>query len=232
MVWIKPPKSRLGKWRYTVDVERSVTIPSGTSFLEGILYIPNNVKSIVLFVHGSGSSRFSARNQYVAQVLNAANHATLLFDLLTPEEDIIDNRTREFRFDINLLASRLLDVVHWCLCELGPLQLPIGYFGASTGAAAALVAAAQEPNLVKAVVSRGGRPDLAGEALPRVKAPTLLIVGGNDEVVIELNQTAKSQITPICQLELVPRATHLFEEPGALDEVARMAREWFDLYLI
>ncbi len=217
---------------YTVDLEHSVTIPSGKSFLEGILYIPNKAKSIVLFVHGSGSSRFSTRNQYVAQILNRANHATLLFDLLTPEEDIIDNITREFRFDIKLLASRLLNVTHWCLSELDSHQLSLGYFGASTGGGAALVAAAQETDLVNAVVSRGGRPDLADEALPHVKAPTLLIVGGNDEVVIELNQAAQSQMTCVCQLEIVPGATHLFEEPGTLDEVARLAKEWFDRYLI
>ncbi|CEG57737.1 dienelactone hydrolase family protein [Legionella fallonii] len=217
---------------YAVDIEHAVTISSGTYFLEGILYIPEKARGIVLFVHGSGSSRFSKRNQYVAQVLNAANHATLLFDLLTPEEDVIDDITREFRFDINLLALRLLDVAHWCARELASYHLPLGYFGASTGGGAALVAAAREANLVKAVVSRGGRPDLADDFLPHVKAPTLLIVGGNDEVVIGLNRSAASQMTCIYQLKIVPRATHLFEEQGTLDEVARLAKEWFDRYLI
>jgi len=217
---------------FTADLQHTVTIPSSEFHLNGFLYIPSEAKSIVLFVHGSGSSRFSVRNQYVAHELNKANHATLLFDLLTPEEDVIDDRTREFRFDINLLAHRLIDVTHWCVHELASHHLAIGYFGASTGAAAALVAAAKESGAVNAVVSRGGRPDLAKEYLAQVKAPTLLIVGGNDDVVISLNQSAMLQMTCINQLELIPGATHLFEEPGTLDAAARLAKIWFDQYLV
>lgn len=213
------------------DKTQTVIIPSKNAHLNGILSIPKKAKSLVLFVHGSGSSRLSVRNQHVAQELNAANHATLLFDLLTPEEDALDNKTREFRFNIELLASRLVDVTHWCLNTLTAYQLVMGYFGASTGGAAALVAAAQEPRWVKAIVSRGGRPDLAGEHLPRVNAPTLLIVGGHDKVVIELNQTALSKMTCTTQLEIIPGATHLFEEPGTLDEVVRLTKNWFSLYL-
>ena len=218
--------------KFTTEIEHLVTIPSGKVHLNGLLYIPKNAKSIVLFVHGSGSSRLSSRNQYVAHRLNAAHHATLLFDLLTTEEDYIDNHTREFRFDINLLSSRLLDVTQWCLNELASYSFVIGYFGASTGAAAALVAAAQEPKLIKAVVSRGGRADMAGDYLSQVDTPTLLIVGGYDEVVIELNQQAMSQMKSLTHLEIVPGATHLFEEPGALDEVASLAIAWFNQYLI
>ncbi len=215
---------------YTVDLVHTVVIPSAKSHLNGLLYIPKETKSMVLFVHGSGSSRLSPRNQHVAKILNAGNHATLLFDLLTPEEDVIDNITRELRFDINLLATRLIDATRWCVNEFP--ELTIGYFGASTGGGAALVAAARESTVVKAVVSRGGRPDLAREYLPRVKAPTLLIVGGHDEVVIELNQMAMSKMTCLSQLDIVPGATHLFEEPGTLEEVAGLAKKWFDQYLI
>ncbi|MCL9684960.1 dienelactone hydrolase family protein [Legionella maioricensis] len=215
---------------YAVDTEHTVVIPSSKSHLNGLLYIPKGTESMVLFVHGSGSSRLSTRNQYVAKALNTGNHATLLFDLLTPAEEVIDNLTRELRFDINLLATRLIDVTHWCIKEFP--QLAIGYFGASTGGGAALVAAAQTPAIVKAVVSRGGRPDLAKEYLSRVKAPTLLIVGGHDEVVIELNQMAMSKMTCVTQLDIVPGATHLFEEPGTLEEVADLAKIWFDHYLV
>lgn len=215
----------------TYDVEHAIAIPSGINQLDGLLYIPKQASGLVLFVHGSGSSRLSTRNQFVARSLNEANLATLLFDLLTPEEDRIDNLTREFRFDIGLLAARLIDVTKWCQTQPALHPLKIGYFGASTGGGAALVAAATLPDAVHAVVSRGGRPDLAAESLSQVLAPTLLIVGGLDDVVIELNQSAMSQMKCMKQLEIVPGATHLFEEPGALDEVARLAKAWFVSYL-
>ncbi|QDP71937.1 alpha/beta hydrolase [Legionella israelensis] len=212
---------------YKSDTGHSIHIPTGDAELAGILYIPKEAKGMVLFVHGSGSSRLSKRNQHVAKVLNEGNLATLLFDLLTPQEEDIDIYTREFRFDIPFLASRLVDTTQWCLKEFSQQPLSIGYFGSSTGGGAALVAAAKETDTIKAVVSRGGRPDLAGESLPKVKAPTLLIVGGQDETVIEMNKAAKSEMTCPVSLEIVPGATHLFEEPGTLDEVARLAREWF-----
>ncbi|WP_338151683.1 alpha/beta hydrolase [Legionella norrlandica] len=174
----------------TINIEHPVKIPSGNSFLNGLLYIPEKAQGIVLFVHGSGSSRFSVRNQFVARSLNQANLATLLFDLLTPDEESIDNYTREYRFNIPLLASRLIDTTHWCINELESFHLAIGYFGASTGGGAALVAGAQLPDKVSAIVSRGGRPDLAGTYLPFVNVPTLFIVGGLDGVVIELNEQA------------------------------------------
>jgi putative phosphoribosyl transferase len=215
----------------TYDVEHSIAIPSGTIQLDGLLYVPKKSSGLVLFVHGSGSSRFSTRNQFVARCLNKANLATLLFDLLTPEEDLVDNLTREFRFDIQLLASRLVNVTKWCKAQPELRPLGTGYFGASTGGGAALVAAATLPEEVHAVVSRGGRPDLAVESLSQVLAPTLLIVGELDDVVIELNKSAMSQMNCIKQLEIVPGATHLFEEPGALNEVARLAKAWFTSYL-
>ncbi|KTD02271.1 dienelactone hydrolase family protein [Fluoribacter gormanii] len=215
---------------YTADIQHPVTIPSKNVYLNGFLFIPEEAKGMVIFVHGSGSSRFSSRNQYVASTLNEGKYATLLFDLLTSQEDVIDNVTREFRFDIHLLASRLLDVIQWCTKEFSAYHFPIGLFGASTGGGAALVAAAQAPNFVQAIVSRGGRPDLAGNYLPKVKSPTLLIVGGDDDVVIGLNQQAMSQMSCIIQLELVPGATHLFEEPGTLQEVSNLAKKWFDQY--
>lgn len=213
------------------DIEQSIVIPSGTNQLDGLLYIPKQASGLVLFVHGSGSSRFSTRNQFVARCLNEANLATLLFDLLTPDEDHIDNLTREFRFDIGLLATRLVDVTKWCQIQPALHSLRIGYFGASTGGGAALVAAATLPDVVHAVVSRGGRPDLAEESLSHVLAPTLLIVGGLDDVVIELNQSAMTQMKCMKKLEIVPGATHLFEEPGTLNEVARVAKSWFVSYL-
>ncbi|WP_031564133.1 dienelactone hydrolase family protein [Legionella wadsworthii] len=215
---------------YIEEIEHPVTIPSKNVFLNGFLFIPEKVKGMVIFVHGSGSSRFSSRNQYVASTLNEGHYATLLFDLLTSQEEIIDNVTREFRFDLHLLASRLVDVIHWCTKEFAAYQYPIGLFGSSTGGGAALVAAAQVPHLVHAIVSRGGRPDLAGNYLPQVKTPTLLIVGGNDEAVIELNEQAISQMNCITRLEIIPGATHLFEEPGKLNEVSTLARKWFDQY--
>ena len=211
--------------------EHEIVILSDTNELHGLLCVPKNAVGLVLFVHGSGSSRFSTRNQYVAHQLNEANLGTLLFDLLTPDEDRIDNVTREFRFDIGLLASRLIDVTNWCQTQSQIEDLNIGYFGASTGGGAALVAAAALPKVVNAVVSRGGRPDLAADSLSRVSAPTLLIVGGEDDVVISLNESAMSQMHCVKKLEIVPRATHLFEEPGTLDEVARLAKSWFVTYL-
>ena len=212
--------------------QRLVQVPAGTVTLDGNLTLPEYAQAIVLFAHGSGSSRHSPRNRYVARVLNEAKLATLLIDLLTLHEEVIDTRTAHLRFDIDLLAERLVDATDWLTQFPDTKYLPIGYFGASTGAAAALAAAAVRPDVVGAVVSRGGRPDLAGSALPRVRAPTLLIVGGDDRQVIELNRAALAQLRCEKQLVIVPAATHLFEEPGALDEVARLARDWFQRYLI
>jgi pimeloyl-ACP methyl ester carboxylesterase len=183
-----------------------------------------------LFAHGSGSSRFSARNQHVAALLQEAGFATLLIDLLTPNEEDVDRRTGEYRFDIERLAERLVGVSGWLGSTPTIAKLPISLFGASTGGAAALVAAAAEPDGIAAVISRGGRPDLAGEALQRVRAPTLLIVGGDDEAVLELNREALSLLTAPARLEVIPGATHLFEEPGALDDVARHAVGWLESY--
>jgi dienelactone hydrolase len=211
--------------------ERLVRVAAGAVMLEGNLSLPKGAGGIVLFAHGSGSSRHSPRNRYVARLLNQAKLATLLVDLLTSDEEAIDMRTAELRFDIGLLAERLAAVTDWLTQYRDTRHLRIGYFGASTGAAAALVAAAERPDVVGAVVSRGGRPDLAGPALARVRAPTLLIVGGNDFPVIDLNRAALTQLRCEKQLVIVPGATHLFEEPGALDEVARLAREWFERHL-
>jgi putative phosphoribosyl transferase len=215
----------------TEVIERLIRIPAGPVALEGDLAIPAEARGVVLFAHGSGSSRHSPRNRYVARLLNNANLATLLCDLLTPAEEAVDRRTAHLRFDIHLLASRLLAATDWLLQQPDTRQLSIGYFGASTGAGAALVAGAERPDAVKAVVSRGGRPDLAGSALPRVRAPTLLIVGGEDFTVIDLNREALEQLRCEKRLVIIPGATHLFEEPGALDEVARLAREWLERYL-
>ncbi len=209
-----------------------VQIPIGPIYLGGNLDIPKGARGIVVFVHGSGSSRFSPRNQYVAQELQKDGLGTLLFDLLTPEEERIDMVTAHLRFDIDLLASRLVDVTNWLLKNPDTKNLNIGYFGASTGAAAALIAAKEHSDVVKAVVSRGGRPDLAEKALPDVKAPTLLIVGGEDFQVIDMNQWAFDRLTAKeKQIKIVPGATHLFEEPGTLEEVAYLAGEWFKRYL-
>jgi dienelactone hydrolase len=194
--------------------------------------LPETAKGVVVFAHGSGSSRFSPRNQFVAGVLEQAGLATLLIDLLTTGEEAVDQRTRQFRFDIGFLARRLVAAIAWLSQQPDTRHLAVGLFGASTGAGAALVAAAERPDLVKAVVSRGGRPDLAGPALPRVQAPTLLIVGSRDELVIELNRAAFDQLRCEKRLEIVPGATHLFEEPGTLEEVARLARDWFVRYLM
>jgi putative phosphoribosyl transferase len=212
--------------------ERLVRVAAGPVTLEGNLILPENAYGIVLFAHGSGSSRHSPRNRYVARLLNEAKLATLLIDLLTSDEEAIDVRTAHLRFDIGLLAERLVDVTDWLTKQPESRQLRIGYFGASTGAGAALVAAAERADVVSAIVSRGGRPDLAGPALARVRAPTLLIVGGNDFQVIELNRVTFAQLRCEKQLVIVPGATHLFEEPGALDKVARLAREWFERHLL
>lgn len=205
----------------------SVKIQAGDVTLNGDLQIPSNAKSIILFAHGSGSSRFSPRNREVAAAFNKKGLATLLFDLLTAEEEVIDEQTREFRFNIPLLAKRLMMTTDWLVQQPVYKSFKINYFGASTGAAAALIAAAERPELICAVVSRGGRPDLAGDALPQVKASTLLIVGGWDDVVIELNLAAQAQMKCEVKLEIIPEATHLFEEPGKLDIVIEVAEEWF-----
>jgi len=207
-----------------------VQIQAGQADLFGNLHIPDEAAALVLFAHGSGSSRHSPRNQFVAHTLNNAGLATLLFDLLTPEEELIDARTAELRFNIGLLAERLVHATKWAKQQEQTRDLRIGYFGSSTGGGAALVAAAEVPKDVGAVVSRGGRPDLAGEALPKVQAPTLLIVGGNDDVVIELNEQARDRMRCEVKLEIVPGATHLFEEPGALEKVAKLASDWFLLH--
>jgi dienelactone hydrolase len=205
----------------------AVQILARGALIEGDLVAPTEAAGLVIFVHGSGSSRFSARNRAVAQSLCAGGFATLLLDLLTRGEEAIDVRTREYRFDIDRLAGRVTAAVDWTVGDARIAGLPIGCFGASTGAAAALIAAAARPDLVRAVVSRGGRPDLAGTALARVQAPTLLIVGGADTPVIELNRAAMQHIGGPVQLEIVPGATHLFEEPGALEQVSNLALRWF-----
>jgi dienelactone hydrolase len=200
--------------------------------LDGNLTLPEESRAIVLFAHGSGSSRHSPRNRYVARLLNEAKLSTLLIDLLTLDEEVIDVRTAQLRFDIGLLAERLVAATNWLTQFPDTKHLRIGYFGASTGAAAALAAAALRKDVVGAVVSRGGRPDLAGAALMLVQAPTLLIVGENDGQVIQLNREALAQLRCEKQLMIVPGATHLFEEPGALDVVARLACDWFERHLV
>ncbi|MGH2615981.1 MAG: dienelactone hydrolase family protein [Thermomicrobiales bacterium] len=211
---------------------REVGLALPDADLEGALTIPDNATGIVLFAHGSGSSRHSPRNRFVAEVLLSAGLGTLLMDLLTRDEDAIDQHTREFRFDIGLLAERLTGAIDWLAERPETQSLPIGLFGASTGAAAALQAAAARPKLVHAVVSRGGRPDLAGDALGHVQAPTLLIVGADDTQVIPLNEMARQQMQAPAELVLVPGATHLFEEPGTLAEASGLARDWFNQYLV
>jgi putative phosphoribosyl transferase len=208
-----------------------VEIRAGSVMLEGDLQVPEHARAVVLFAHGSGSGRFSTRNRYVAGVLQAATLGTLLIDLLSPEEEAVDQHTGHLRFDIPLLAERLLAATRWLGDNQSTRSLPVGYFGASTGGGAALMAAAARPEAVGAVVSRGGRPDLAGDALPRVRAPTLLIVGGRDLTVLDLNRTAMARLRAETRLEIVPGATHLFEEPGALEAVAQLARDWFVRYL-
>ena len=209
-------------------VERTVAVRRDGVVLEGDLTLPAGATGIVLFAHGSGSSRFSPRNRFVARALNDAGLGTLLIDLLTADEEVVDVRTARLRFDIGLLAERLGGALDWLGRDETTRGLPIGLFGASTGGGAALVAAANAPDSVAAVVSRGGRPDLADEALPRVRAPTLLIVGGNDAPVIEMNREAMGRMRGVdVRMEIVPGATHLFEEPGTLEEVARLASTWF-----
>jgi putative phosphoribosyl transferase len=212
--------------------EHGVQIPSGEAVLEGELNVPVGAQGIVLFAHGSGSSRHSPRNQYVAQVIRQAGVGTLLFDLLTREEESVDIHTRHLRFDIGLLARRLADATDWVRREADLWHLRVGYFGASTGGGAALLAAAEIGEEVGAVVSRGGRPDLAGPAaLQQVKSPTLLIVGGLDAPVIGMNREAYNWLRCEKEVKIVPGASHLFEEPGKLEEVARLAAEWFQKHL-
>ena len=211
--------------------ERVVRVVAGPVTLEGNLILPAGARGVVLFAHGSGSSRLSPRNRYVARLLNEGKLATLLIDLLTADEAVIDVQSAHLRFDIGLLAERLIGATDWLTQYSDSRHLRVGYFGASTGAAAALVAAAERPRVVGAIVSRGGRPDLAGPTLARVQAPTLLIVGGDDAPVIELNRQAFTQLRVEKRLAIIPGATHLFEEPGTLEQVAWLAREWFESHL-
>lgn len=212
--------------------EYPVKVQVASVVVDGNLRVPKDAKGIVLFAHGSGSSRFSPRNRYVAEVLNDAGLATLLMDLLTREEEEIDLQTRQFRFDIEMLADRLIGATAWIKNDTRTKNLPVGFFGSSTGAGAALIAAARLVKDVDAVVSRGGRPDLAMRYLSDVKAPVLLIVGGNDRAVIEMNKEAMEYLTTEKRLEIVPGATHLFEEPGTLEQVAKLASEWFSNHLV
>jgi putative phosphoribosyl transferase len=211
--------------------ETLVRIPAEAAMLEGDLVVPPGARGIVLFAHGSGSSRHSSRNRLVARELQTAGLATLLFDLLTRDEEAVDAHTAHLRFDLELLSDRLLAATEWVGGQRRTRELRVGYFGASTGGGAALVAAARRPDVVRAVVSRGGRPDLAGEALPSVRAPTLLIVGERDFPVIGMNEEAMQRMRAEVGLEIVPEATHLFEEPGALERVAGLARDWFRRHL-
>jgi putative phosphoribosyl transferase len=213
----------------TSSVSLAIPIPEGR--IEADLCVPVEASGLVVFAHGSGSSRFSTRNRLVAEFLETQGFGTLLLDLLTREEELVDNHTREFRFDIERLGRRVVLATDWAQDCQDLRDLRIGYFGASTGAAAALVAAAARPTLVHAVVSRGGRPDLAGNALEKVDAPTLLIVGGDDEPVIEMNRDAMRQMKTSVELQIVPGATHLFEEPGTLEQVMNLAAAWFHRYL-
>jgi putative phosphoribosyl transferase len=215
-------------WRRETKLgEQTIQVRAGKVRLEGNLNVPSHAKGVVLFAHGSGSSRHSPRNRAVAATLKEAELGTLLIDLLSPDEEAIDMHTAHLRFDIDLLAERLVHAAEWLADNAETRELGIGCFGSSTGGGAALVAAAQRPELIKAVVSRGGRPDLAGLSLPKVQAPTLLIVGGNDTPVIELNHQAMSRLRVETKLEIIPGATHLFEEAGTLEEVARLASDWF-----
>jgi len=207
---------------------REVVIPAVGKNLEGFLNRPKDPEGLIIFVHGSGSGRFSPRNQFVADLFSKSNMATLLFDLLTKDEERIDSRTAHLRFDIQFLADRVVGATEWVKKQPGLENLPLGYFGASTGAAAALVATTQTPHKINSIVSRGGRPDLAGAALPKIQSPTLLIVGGNDYDVIKLNEQALSKMTNCkADIQIVKGATHLFEEPGKLEETANLAKSWF-----
>lgn len=210
---------------------REVLVTSDTVTLRGILGVPKDARGVVLFAHGSGSGRLSSRNNFVARSLQQAGHATLLIDLLTDEEERADAGTGHLRFDIGFLAKRLEAATTWLASSADTRALEVGYFGASTGAAAALVAAAETPDQVHAVVSRGGRPDLAGDHLAKVKAPTLLIVGSRDVPVLPLNEDALAQLRCTKKLEIVPGASHLFEEPGTLEVVSRLAGSWFSRFL-
>lgn len=215
----------------TIHETTAIQIPVGNVRLNADLTMPERSKAIIVFAHGSGSGRHSIRNRYVAEILNGYGFATLLADLLTEEEEIIDLRTQHLRFDIPMLADRLVDIAAWTQGEPQTRHLKIGLFGASTGAGAALIAAARHPENIIAVVSRGGRPDLAGDYLPEVISPVLLIVGEKDTHVLELNKQALAQLTAPARLEIVPTATHLFEEPGALEAAALLAAEWFQAYV-
>ena len=212
-------------------MNREVRLPAAAAELVGDFWVPSPLQGIVIFAHGSGSSRKSPRNRFVAERLQQAGFATLLIDLLTQEEEALDLETGRLRFDIPFLAERLLSATDWVLHQAGIADLPMGYFGASTGAAAALLAAAAHRDRIGAVVSRGGRPDLAGAALRHVVAPTLLLVGGADSQVVALNRSALARMRCRAELRIIPGATHLFEEPGALEEVARHAAAWFELHL-
>lgn len=211
----------------------ALTVPAGRAHLPADVFLPHQSRGLVVFAHGSGSSRHSPRNRFVAGELNEGGLGTVLIDLLTEDEEIIDARTAELRFNIQLLGERLVAVTDWITRQNRFADFSPGYFGASTGAAAALLAAAERPMIVRAVVSRGGRPDLAGPALPNVFAPTLFIVGGEDHAVLRLNREARAQLPAQTEsrLEIIPGATHLFEEPGTLDQVARLARSWFHQHL-
>jgi putative phosphoribosyl transferase len=215
----------------TIHKPAAVRIPAGSVQLNADLAMPAGAEAIIVFAHGSGSGRHSTRNRYVAETLNGYGFATLLADLLTDEEEIIDLRTQHLRFDIPMLADRLVDIAAWLESQPQTKHLKIGWFGASTGAGAALIAAARRPENIIAVVSRGGRPDLAADYLPEVIAPVLLIVGENDPQVVDLNKHALAQLNASSNLEIVPNATHLFEEPGTLEAVALLAAEWFQAHL-
>jgi putative phosphoribosyl transferase len=212
-------------------IREAVRVEVGDAAIDGDLHVPDGASGLVIFAHGSGSSRFSGRNRAVASVLEGSRFGTFLLDLLTRDEETVDDRTREYRFDIDLLGRRVVAATDWAQSRPDLGRLPVALFGASTGAAAALMAAAARPDIVRAVISRGGRPDLAEAALPNVQAPTLLIVGGDHEPVIEMNREAMRRMTAPMELKIIPEATHLFEERGALEEVARLATEWCQRYL-
>jgi dienelactone hydrolase len=215
----------------TPSADEAVDIHVAEGRIQADLRVPGRPAGLIVFAHGSGSSRLSARNRAVAEFLNLQGFGTLLLDLLTAQEEAVDVRTREYRFDIARLGHRVVTAVDWAANRRDLQRLPIGCFGASTGAAAALIGAAVRPDVIRAIVSRGGRPDLAGAALADVRAPTLLIVGGSDETVIELNRQALRQLSAPARLEIVPDATHLFEEPGAMEQVMELATAWFHKHL-